>query len=69
MNPTAVLQLVSALGGHVERMLVVGCEPASIEPDENGNMGLSAPVSAMVNEAARMVEDLIVRGRSIAKAA
>ena len=69
MNPTAVLQLVSALGGRVERMLVVGCEPAGVEPDENGNIGLSAPVSAMVNEAVRMVEDLIVRGRSIAKAA
>jgi hydrogenase maturation protease len=69
MNPTAVLQLVSALGGHLERMLVVGCEPASIEPDENGNMGLSAAVSAAVNEAVSMVEDLIARERSGAKAA
>ena len=69
MNPTAVLQLVSALGGRPERMLVVGCEPASVEPDENGIVGLSAPVSSMVNEAARMVVDLITRERSVAKAA
>ena len=31
MNPVAVLQMVSALGGKVGRMLVVGCEPASVE--------------------------------------
>ena len=50
-------------------MLVVGCEPASVEPDESGEMGLSAPVKAAVDEAARMVEELIVRERSHATAA
>ena len=68
MNPVAVLQLVSALGGKVGRMLVVGCEPAGIEPDEQGNMGLSEPVSAAVEEAVRMVEELITRARSEATA-
>jgi len=69
MNPIAVLQLVSALGGKVGRMLVVGCEPASVEPDAGGEMGLSATVSAAVDEAARMVEELIIRERSHAMAA
>jgi hydrogenase maturation protease len=69
MNPVAVLQVVSALGGRVGRMLVVGCEPASVEPDDSGDMGLSAPVSAAVDEAVRVVEDLIVRERSHATAA
>jgi hydrogenase maturation protease len=69
MNPVAVLQMVSALGGKVGRMLVVGCEPASVEPDDGGKMDLSAPVKAAVDEAARMVEELIVRERSHATAA
>ena len=69
MNPVAVLQLVSALGGKVGRMLVVGCEPASVEPDAGGEMGLSVPVSAAVDEAGRMVEELIIRERSHATAA
>jgi hydrogenase maturation protease len=64
MNPVAVLQLVSALGGRVGRMLVVGCEPATLEPDPEGKMGLSVPVSAVVDEAVRMIDELIVRERS-----
>jgi hypothetical protein len=50
-------------------MLVVGCEPAGVEPDELGNIGLSAPVSAALDEAVRVVEDLINRARSEAAAA
>src|ERR1700733_3430300 len=67
MNPVAVLQLVSALGGKVGRLLVVGCEPSSVEPDHEGNIGLSEPVNAAVDEAVRMIEEIIVRtGRAIA---
>ncbi len=69
MNPVAVLQLVGALGGRVRRMLVVGCEPATIEPDQDGNMGLSSPVNAAVDEAVRMVEELITGARSQVSAA
>lgn len=59
MNPVSVLQLVSALGGKVNRMLVVGCEPANVEADQSGNLGLSAPVAAAVDEAVRVIGDLI----------
>jgi hydrogenase maturation protease len=69
MNPVAVLQLVSALGGKVGKMLVVGCEPGGLEPDAEGNIGLSAPVNAAVEEAVRMVEDLVNRACSEAAAA
>ena len=69
MNPVAVLQLVSALGGKVDNMLVVGCEPARLEPDEEGRIGLSEPVSTAVEEAVRMVEELIGKVRSRASAA
>jgi hydrogenase maturation protease len=59
MNPVAVLQLVQAMGGQCAPVLVVGCEPATLEPDPQGNFGLSAPVAAAVDEAIRMIEDLI----------
>lgn len=69
MNPVAVLQLVSALGGQVGRMLVVGCEPATTEPDQEGRIGLSAPAGAAVDKAVSIIEDLIMRERSEATAA
>lgn len=64
MNPVAVLQLVGALGGKIKRLLVVGCEPATVEPDANGNIGLSAPVAAAVAEAIEAIQELISRARS-----
>jgi hydrogenase maturation protease len=69
MDPVAVLRLVHALGGQVGRLLVVGCEPASVEPDAEGNMGLSAPVNAAIAEAAQIVQDLITLCRKEATAA
>lgn len=64
MNPVAVLQLVRAMGGQCGRVLVVGCEPATLEPDPQGNFRLSAPVGAAIDEAVRMIEDLITTTRS-----
>jgi len=64
MNPVAVLKMVSALGGRVGRMLVVGCEPATVEANAEGHMGLSVPVAVAVDEAVRMVEQIIARVRS-----
>ncbi len=58
MNPVAVLQMVAMLGGEVRRMVVVGCEPSSADPEE-AVMELSAPVRAAVDEAVRVVEELI----------
>ena len=40
--------------------LLVGCEPATLG-GEQGHMGLSDPVMAAVDEAARLVENLIAR--------
>jgi hydrogenase maturation protease len=62
MNPLRVLQLAKALGGHPPRVLVLGCEPASLDPDlEEGQMGLSGPVQAAVEPAIEMVESLVAR--------
>jgi hydrogenase maturation protease len=69
MNPVAVLQLVSALGGEPGRIVVVGCEPSCVDPDGLGNMGLSEGVSAAVDGAVRMIGDLITSARSQTTAA
>jgi hydrogenase maturation protease len=69
MNPVSALQLVQALGGRVGRMLVVGCEPKSLEPAENGNIGLSPPVNAAVDQAIRTIEEWITRSHIAASAA
>jgi hydrogenase maturation protease len=62
MNPVTVLQLVQVLGGKVGRLLVVGCEPATVEASEDGKMGLSAPVAAALDEAIRVIEGLVASG-------
>jgi hydrogenase maturation protease len=69
MTPVAVLQLVQALGGHTGPLLVVGCEPATVEPDQQGNFGLSDPVKAAVDEAVQIIQELIERTRTEASAA
>lgn len=58
MNPMKVLGMVKAMGGEFKRILLVGCEPATFGPEE-GQMGLSEPVEAAVDEAASMVESLV----------
>jgi hydrogenase maturation protease len=58
MDPVKVLQLVRAFGGRPERMLVVGCEPATFGPEGEGQMGLSPPVEAALDDAVRLIEQL-----------
>jgi len=69
MNPVAVLQLVQALGGKIARLLVVGCEPATVEPSATGEMGLTAPVEGAIEEAIRVIEGLILTASGQAVAA
>lgn len=59
MNPVSVLQLAEKLGGKFARTLVVGCEPASTDTNEDIQTALSPPVQAAVNEAVRTIEELI----------
>ena len=61
MDPLKVLRLVRALGGSPRRMLVIGCEPASLGEDEDGPMGLSEPVQAAVDEAVALVGSVVAR--------
>jgi len=58
MDPVKVLRLVRALGDRLPRVLLVGCEPATLGADE-GAMGLSQPVQAAVGEAVELIEALL----------
>jgi hydrogenase maturation protease len=58
MNPMSVIRMAKSMGGQLKRILLVGCEPATLGPEE-GQMGLSEPVAAMVDEAANLVESLV----------
>lgn len=60
MNPMKVLAMVKAMGGEFKRLLLVGCEPQTFGPEE-GQMGLSEPVEAAVDEAVGIVESLVAK--------
>lgn len=59
MDPHTVLSLVETMGGTNARVLVLGCEPATLEC-ENG-VGLSPPVRSAVTEAVDALERLVAR--------
>jgi hydrogenase maturation protease len=58
MQPDLVLSLAGTLGADAGQVLVVGCEPASLDE----GIGLSAPVAAAVDDAVRMVTRLVTAG-------
>jgi len=64
MQPDLVLSLAGTLGAEAGRVLVVGCEPASLEE----GIGLSAPVAAAVDDAVRMVTRLVTAGPEVGPA-
>lgn len=58
MNPMKVLCMVKSMGGEFKRILLVGCEPETLG-GVAGQMGLSAPVEAAIDEAVEAVESLV----------
>jgi len=57
MNPENVLALLKTLGGMPGRVLIIGCEPASVEE----GIGLTAPVANAVGAAVQFVREIIAR--------
>ncbi|MEA2638293.1 MAG: Hydrogenase maturation protease, partial [Chloroflexota bacterium] len=53
--------LVRTLGGRPRNVTVVGCEPLTLGPENEGQMGLSDPVEDAVAEAIAVVEQLLAR--------
>ncbi len=60
MDPQTVFTLLRTLGGKPGRVLIVGCEPASTEDE----IALSEPVAAAVDEAVKLIFELVERGDS-----
>jgi hydrogenase maturation protease len=63
MNPMKVLRLARSMGARPQRMLLVGCEPAPLDA-EDMSMEISEPVRAVIDDAVKLVESLIVRVRN-----
>jgi hydrogenase maturation protease len=61
MDPVRVLNLAASQGTISAQVLVLGCEPQDFGDELEGRMGLSAPVHAAVEEAAKMVLELAAR--------
>jgi hydrogenase maturation protease len=55
MSPEVVLGTLAHLGGTVERIYVIGCQPASLDE----GIGLTPSVAAAVDEAIELCGDLI----------
>jgi hydrogenase maturation protease len=60
MNPLNVLRLATSMGGPLKQVLLVGCEPATLGPEE-GQMGLSATVEAVIDDAVKLIESIVHR--------
>ena len=60
MNPINVLRMTRTMGGQLKRVLVVGCVPATLGPEE-GQTGLSEPVTAALDEAVKLIDSLVTR--------
>jgi hydrogenase maturation protease len=58
MNPMNVLRMAKTMQGRLKRILLVGCEPATLGGEE-GSMGLSSAVKAAVHEAVKVVKNLV----------
>lgn len=55
MDPRSVLDMVAEMGGAIGEVLVVGCQPASLDE----GIGLSPVVAAAVDVAVRLVAELV----------
>lgn len=60
MNPVNVLRMAAAMHAPLKRVLLVGCEPATFGSEE-GKMGLSTQVEAAVDEAVRVITNLVAK--------
>ena len=60
MNPISVLRMAKSMGAELKHVLVVGCVPATLGPEE-GQMGLSEPVVAAVDDAVDLIDSLVTQ--------
>jgi hydrogenase maturation protease len=61
MDPLKVLRLVAAMGGRVDRLLVVGCEPEPPGEWDDMRAEMSEPVLAALDGAVDLVASVVTR--------
>jgi hydrogenase maturation protease len=61
MNPLRVLSVAKSMGGRLQRILIVGCEPSPLDAESEGQIGLSQPVATAVDNAVELIELLITK--------
>ena len=66
MNPMNVLRTVRQMGGARGKILLVGCEPADLGPEE-GKLGLSEVVDAAIGGAMEMIEKLVAENLGVSQ--
>jgi Ni,Fe-hydrogenase maturation factor len=54
------LRAAQAMGGPLKRILLIGCEPQTLGPEE-GQMGLSETVALAVDRAVPLLESVVKR--------
>ena len=63
LHPAQVLTLAKLYGSLPEHIFLVGCEPMTVAFSEEGQLGLSPPVQANLEEAIRLIESLVQKLR------
>ncbi|MGI8643977.1 MAG: hydrogenase maturation protease [Thermomicrobiales bacterium] len=62
LDPVKVLRLARSFGGPLPpRIVVAGCEPATLGTEDEGQLGLSDPIAAVIEPGVALVESLIAR--------
>lgn len=59
LHPAQVLKLATLYGSLPEHIYLVGCEPMTVEFSDEGQLGLSPPVQANLEEAIQLIETLL----------
>jgi hydrogenase maturation protease len=59
MDPMRVLALAQSMGAELKNILIVGCEPETFGPPDEGQLGLSPSVARAVEGAIDVIESLV----------
>jgi hydrogenase maturation protease len=62
LDPAAVLGMLTDLGGHVEQVVIVGCQPEVLDE----GMDLSPKVAAALDGAVQLVRELVAGAPAVA---